>query len=157
MASEGKATEAQTKRLYAVLHSLGTDYKKFEKDFDIKLFPIGNPKAPTQGQCHAWIDELEAQEQGEGAKGFDKGPGDVTYDKEGFVEERVKAEERDIEEAHVEAEVARMAVVMRFCTTEAAKIANEVCNGGGITEGTKASMVQKLATTMFIESMKRGL
>lgn len=38
MASEDEATEAQIKRLYAVLHSRGIDPKQFKKDRNIASY-----------------------------------------------------------------------------------------------------------------------
>ena len=62
MATADAATEQQTKRLYAVLHSVESDYREFEQEHGIAMFPIGNVKAPSQGQIHHWIDELEEME-----------------------------------------------------------------------------------------------
>ena len=61
-----------------------------------------------------------------------------------------------LEEAHAQAEVIRMGTVMKFCVVESQRIAEELCNGG-VTEGTKAGLIQKLSTTLFIEAMRRGL
>jgi len=152
MAAEELAFEGQIKRLYAVLHSLGIDPTTWKKEHNIASYA-----KLTKEQCSNYITDLEQLEKEK--KGEVRQGATIKDDfKQGREEMQRQARQDDLlDQAHAEAEVARMAVVMRFCTVEAAKIANEVCNGGGITEGTKASMVQKLATTMFIESMKRGL
>jgi len=57
MASEDYATEAQIKRLYAVLHSVGLDPKQWKKDANIASYA-----KLTRAQCSAYIDEAEAFE-----------------------------------------------------------------------------------------------
>ena len=57
MASEDNATEAQIKRLYAVLHSVGLDPKQWKKDQNIASYA-----KLTRAQCSAYIDEVEALE-----------------------------------------------------------------------------------------------
>ena len=159
MASEDFATEAQIKRLYAVLHSLGHDPKAWKKGQNIASYA-----KLTRAQCSDLIDELEQEEaekqskhaEAEGKRGEDikngvqkqmKGPGDVSYDEEGFVQDQT----------HAEAEVSKMAVVMRFCVREANAIVEQEINGGGLSEATRATATQKIAGTMFIEAMRRGL
>lgn len=51
----------------------------------------------------------------------------------------------------------RIAVVMMIAAREAKRIVDELANGGGITEGTKARLTEKFAVTIFIEGMRRGL
>ncbi len=63
-------------------------------------------------------------------------------------------DQRDRDEAN--AEIVQMGTIMQFCVAEAQRIVNDLANGG-VTEGTKAGLIQKLSTTMFIEAMKRGL
>lgn len=57
MASEDSATEAQIKRLYAVLHSIGADPKQWKKDKNIASYA-----KLTRAQCSGHIDEAEAIE-----------------------------------------------------------------------------------------------
>jgi hypothetical protein len=57
----------------------------------------------------------------------------------------------------VEVEVANMAMVMRYCVREAYPIVEEEIDCGGLSEITKAQIQQKLATTLFIAAMRRGL
>ena len=67
MASEDNATEAQIKRLYAVLHSCGLDPKQWKKDANIASYA-----KLTRAQCSAYIDEaeaLEAELKAQGAQG----------------------------------------------------------------------------------------
>lgn len=61
-----KATPAQIKRLYAVLHSIDIDPKKFKKQQNISSF-----EALTRRQISDWITELEEQE----AKNKEEKPG----------------------------------------------------------------------------------
>ena len=57
----------------------------------------------------------------------------------------------------VEAEVANMGMVMRYCVREAYPIVEQEIDCGGLSETSRAQMQQKLAITLFIESMRRGL
>ena len=57
MAAEDVATEAQIKRLYAVLHSIGIDPKQWKKDKNIASYA-----KLTRAQCSAFIDDAEAIE-----------------------------------------------------------------------------------------------
>jgi len=160
MATEDFASEAQIKRLYAVLHSIGYDPKQWKKEQNISSYA-----KLTRGQCSDLIDELELEEAEKKGKHVEavkqnkedvqngtqqqfKGPGDVSYDEEGFVQDQTPAE----------AEISRIAVVMKFAAREARTIVEEeLINGTGITEGTKASLIERFAVTIFIEAMKRGL
>jgi uncharacterized protein (UPF0335 family) len=153
MASEELAFEGQIKRLYAVLHSLGIDPKDWKKEHNIASYA-----KLTRAQCSEYIEDLEkleAEKKGEVPAG-----GATIKDDAEAVKEEMKSQAREneqlLDQAHAQAEVARMAVVMKFCATEAQQIVEGMSNGG-VTEGTKASMIQKFATTMFIESMRRGL
>jgi len=162
MATENLATENQIKRLYAVLHSLGHEPKDWKKGQN-----IGSYAKLTRGQCSDLIDVLELEEAEKKGKhqqaearrpaeiknGTQKqflGPGDVSYDSEGFVQDEL------LQQSHAEAEISRIAIVMRFAAKEAKYIVDDLTNGG-ITEGTKASLVERFAVTIFIEGMRRGL
>ena len=57
----------------------------------------------------------------------------------------------------VEAEVKNMAMVMRYCVREAYPIVEQEIDCGGLSETSRAQMQQKLATTLFIAAMRRGL
>ncbi|GAH25191.1 unnamed protein product [marine sediment metagenome] len=59
--------------------------------------------------------------------------------------------------SEVEAEVANMAMVMRYCVREAYPIVEQEIDCGGLSETSRAQMQQKLATTLFIAAMRRGL
>jgi len=159
MASEEFASKAQIKRLYAVLYSLGSEPKEWKKDHNIASYAKLTP-----GQCSGLIDELELEEAEKKGKHQEavkqnkedvqngtqqqfKGPGDVSYDQEGFVQDQTPAE----------AEISKIAVVMKFAAVEAKHIVDDLANGGGITEGTKASLTERFAVTIFIEAMRRGL
>ena len=143
------ATGNQIKRLCAVLHSLGHDPNEWRKSRNIASFD-----KLTRQQCSDLITDLEAIEEQRKAKREQ----DIKTGLQEQISEQVpKDAELAFEEEPVNAEVARMGFVMQLCTSEAKKIADALCSNGGITEGTKAGMIQKLATTMFIEAMKRGL
>ncbi len=89
MASEDNATEAQIKRLYAVLHSVGLDPKQWKKDQNIAAY-----SKLTRAQCSAYIDEaevFEAEQKAEGAQGHI----DETEKRQGFGG-RAKAEAEKI-------------------------------------------------------------
>lgn len=58
MSNDDKASDAQIKRLYAVLYSLGIDPNDFRKDKNIASFA-----KLTRKQVSAWITELEQQEK----------------------------------------------------------------------------------------------
>ena len=149
MAMEDFATEKQKKKLFAVLHSLDRDPKEFMEDRNLSSFD-----KLTREQCSDLITDLEAIEEQRKAKREQ----DIKTGLQEQISEQVpKDAELAFEEEPVNAEVARMGFVMQLCTSEAKKIADALCSNGGITEGTKAGMIQKLATTMFIEAMKRGL
>lgn len=89
----GNATEPQIKRLYAVLFSLGNDPEVWKQEHNIASFG-----KLTRQQCSDYITDLEKieTEKNGGATVKDddpgiptegKGPGDVTYDEDGFVQE----------------------------------------------------------------------
>ena len=157
MASEDKATKAQIKRLYAVLHSLSIDPAKFKKQHNISSYA-----KLTRGECSEFIDDLEQQEAE--TKGvYDPGSGALT-------DEAVSAEgSSDHEETkgtnsnevldavHAEAEMSRIARTMRLAVRESHAIVEQEVNGGGLGEATRAQLTEKLAVTMFIEAMRRGL
>lgn len=83
------------------------------------------------------------------------GPGDVG-DVEAAAEEDIAKEEKE-DVFGYEAEISKIAYVMSLAAKESEHIVDELANGGGITEGTKASLVERFAVTIFIEAMKRGL
>ena len=79
MASEDFATEAQIKRLYAVLHSVGLDPKQWKKDANIASYA-----KLTRAQCSTYIDEAEAleAEQKDVGSYHPDGIGDAATDEE---------------------------------------------------------------------------
>jgi len=157
MALEDLASEAQIKRLYAVLHSLGHEPKDWKKDHNIASYA-----KLSRGQCSDLIDALEqeeAEKKGKHEKAVKQnkedvkngtqqflGPGDVSYDEEGFVQDQTP----------VEAEIARIATVMQLAARHGKVIVDELSEPG-TSEGTKASLIEKFAVTIFIKAMERGL
>lgn len=57
----------------------------------------------------------------------------------------------------IEDEIHKIAVVMRYAVREATAIVEQEINKGGIGEASKAGILQRIATTMFIEAERRGL
>ena len=131
--------------------------KEFQKEHEISLFPIGNAKAPTQGQCHHWIDELEEMEaeKNGGPKVIDgdkdKEKGTTDYEKG---EQEIQRDEL-LDQAHAEAEIIRIARIMKGVMKAANNIVNEEIDTCGADQ--EALIKEKLGITMFIEAMKRGL
>ncbi len=137
---ETEAEERQIKRLYAVLHSLGIDPKAFKKEKGFSSYA-----KLSWDERSKYISELEAQEKANG------GHGDGAS---------VTVEEEVVKKGTIPtpaSEIAKMGSVLAECTREALLVTEELCYNGGITEGQKAALVQKYATTLFIEAMRRGL
>ena len=154
MASEDLATENQIKRLYAVLHSLGYDPKDWKKGQNIASYA-----KLSRGQCSDLIDELEfeeAEKQGEHQEAVKQNKVDIQNGTQNHIDTGDHGEEGQ-DQTYAEAEVAKMAVVMRFCVREANAIVEQEINGGGLSEATRATATQKIAGTLFIEGMRRGL
>jgi hypothetical protein len=149
----GDAEERQIKRLYAVMHSLGIDPKQWKKDHNIASY--AKMTWEERSKYITELEELEKEKKGEVPAGGATIKDDAEAVKE-EIQSQVGENEQLLDEAHAQAEVARMAVVMKFCATEAQQIVEGMSNGG-VTEGTKAGMIQKFATAMFIEAMRRGL
>jgi len=90
-----------------------------------------------------------------------KGPEDAAHDEEGFPQDetpqqRQARQDRAIEESHAQVEIRHMAVVLRFCVRDASGIVEEEV-GTGVSESVRANLMQKFATTLFIEASRRGL
>jgi len=152
MASVDLATENQIKRLYAVLHSLGHEPKDWKKGQN-----IGSYAKLTRGQCSDLIDVLELEEAEKKGKHQEAAKQNGEDVKNG-TQQQISTQDLTLEQAHAEAELSRIAVVMKFAAREAKTIVEEeLINGTSITEGTKASLIERFAVTMFIEGMRRGL
>lgn len=144
------AFEGQIKRLYAVLHSLGFDPKQWKKDHNISSYA-----KLSREECSELIDELE-QEEAEKKGNHEKAVEQSKVDIRTGTQKQI-AQDILLEDAHAQAEMGRLAVVMTLAAREAKAIVDDLANGGGITEGTKASLTERFAVTMFIEGMRRGL
>ena len=125
MATEDFATENQIKRLYAVLHSLGYDPAKWKKGQNIASYA-----KLTRGQCSDLIDELEFEEAGKKGKHVEAEE-TIKEDIKNGVQNQI---DQDVllNEAHAQAEISRIAVVMTFAAREAKRIVEDLANGGGI-------------------------
>ena len=53
--------------------------------------------------------------------------------------------------------VSEIAMVMRLAVRESNTIVEQEIDGGGLSEATKANLVERLAVTIFIEARKREL
>ena len=67
------------------------------------------------------------------------------------------AQPEGVAAAGIEEEIHKIGTVMWFAVREANTIVEGGINNGGIGEASKAGLLQRIATTMFIESMRRGL
>jgi hypothetical protein len=96
MASEDKATEAQIKRLYAVLFSLSIDPKQWKKDQNIASY-----SKLTRRQCSEYIDEAEALEAEQKATGGHHPSGQLPRkpDEKATLDAAIAAGYRESEEA----------------------------------------------------------
>lgn len=75
-----------------------------------------------------------------------------------LAEEKAQPEEGNgVTTTEIEEEVHKIGVVMRYAVREATAIVEQEINNGGIGEASKAGILQRIATTMFIEGMRRGL
>jgi hypothetical protein len=148
MATEDYATEAQIKRLYAVLHSLGYDPKQWKKDHDITSY-----SKLTRGECSDYIDELEFEEVEKKVR-HDNATKKLPEDLKNGLQKQIFPAEDETETP--KDEIATMAAVMQRCIQEANRIVEEEIDGGGLSEASKAGIMQRLATTLFIEAMRRG-
>jgi len=132
---EEPATQAQIKKIYALLHRLGKDPQKFKEEKNITNFA-----KLTKKQASELIDELEREE-------FEKIEAEVLKE----MEKEVKAAKvAEAEQAAGEDEVSRAAALMRRCVSEASKIVNEEMLFV-VSEAVKAKAIVSIAATPFIQ------
>ena len=134
--NEEAVTQAQIKKIYALLHRLGKDPQKFKEEKNIANFA-----KLTKKQASELIDELEREE-------FEKIEAEVLKDirKEVEAAKVVEGEQAAAEED----EVSRAAALMRRCVSEASKIVNEEMLFV-VSEAVKAKAIVSIAATLFIQ------
>lgn len=131
MAAEDFATEAQIKKLYAVLHSLNIDPKDFKKEQNFASYA-----KLTRGQCSAFIEELEQQEA--------KQPGWMTDQGERPAAEAKKQPEQD-----TDGDMQTLIEDMRTAVKGAVQITlQEVLTADLPIQGV-GNFVEKIAVTIF--------
>jgi len=134
--NEEAVTQAQIKKIYALLRRLGKDPQKFKEEKGITNFA-----KLTKRQASELIDELEREE-------FEKIEAEVLKDirKEVEAAKVVEGEQAAAEED----EVSRAAALMRRCVSEASKIVNEEMLFV-VSEAVKAKAIVSIAATLFIQ------
>lgn len=153
MMSEEYASDAQIKRLYAVLHSLKLDPKEWKKEQG-----FGNYAKLLPHQCSEYIDdleELEATKKREAKKDIENDTqkqADATpsgYTQNGMQQQAAAPSDLEVEMLHLE-------VLMQLSMRAANSIVDrEITNCGA--DSTAALIKQKTAVTIFTEAAKRGL
>jgi len=133
---EEPATQAQIKKIYALLHRLGKDPQKFKEEKNITNFA-----KLTKKQASELIDELEREE-------FGRIEAEVLKEMEKEVKAAKVAEAEQA--AAGEDEVSRAAALMRRCVSEASKIVNEEMLFV-VSEAVKAKAIVSIAATLFIQ------
>jgi len=133
---EGPATQAQIKKIYALLHRLGKDPQKFKEEKNITNFA-----KLTKKQASELIDELEREE-------FGRIEAEVLKEMEKEVKAAKVAEAEQA--AAGEDEVSRAAALMRRCVSEASKIVNEEMLFV-VSEAVKAKAIVSIAAALFIQ------
>ena len=135
---EEPVTQAQIKKIYALLHRIGKDPQKFKEEKNITNFA-----KLTKKQASELIDELEREE-------FEKIEAEVLKDvrKEVEAAKVVEGEQAAVKED----EVSRAAALMRRCVSEASQIVNEEMLFV-VSEAVKAKAIVSIAATMFIQLM----
>ena len=136
---EEPVTQAQIKKIYALLHRIGKDPQKFKEEKNITNFA-----KLTKKQASELIDELEREE-------FEKIEAEVLKDVRKEVE-AAKLVEGEQAAAEEEDEVSRAAALMRRCVSEASQIVNEEMLFV-VSEAVKAKAIVSIAATMFIQLM----
>jgi len=136
---EEPVTQAQIKKIYALLRRLGKDPQKFKEEKNITNFA-----KLTKKQASELIDELEREE-------FEKIEAEVLKDVRKEVE-AAKLVEGEQAAAEEEDEVSRAAALMRRCVSEASQIVNEEMLFV-VSEAVKAKAIVSIAATMFIQLM----
>jgi len=134
---EEPVTQAQIKKIYALLHRIGKDLQKFKEEKNITNFA-----KLTKKQASELIDELEREE-------FEKIEAEVL---KGAGEKAKAAKAAEAEQAAEDDEVPRAAALMRRCVSEASRIVNEEMLFV-VSEAVKAKAIVSIAATMFIQLM----
>jgi len=57
----------------------------------------------------------------------------------------------------IEEEIAKIGMVMRYAVREASAIMEQEIRGDGIGEASKAGILQRIATIIFIQGVRQGL
>jgi len=151
--SEEFASDAQIKRLYAVLHSLKLDPKEWKKKQG-----FGNYAKLTPPQCSEYIDDLEELEakakrvyKGDNIK--DDAPQLPTapsgYTSNGLTQQTAPAGEFAAEMLHLEQ-------IMRFSMQAANAIVDSEISSCGA-DSTAALIKQKIGVSLFMEATSRRL
>ncbi len=155
MAAEDLATKAQIKRLYAVIYATHSDPKEWKKERNISSF-----EKLTRVQVSTYIEELEELENElKGRNHRELNEGTQRQVTATVIDDDVVLEPTaDLAVTDREREIADLASIMRECARAARTIVeDELSNGGGLTETTKATLIERFSVTLFIEARKRGL
>ncbi|HDS44907.1 MAG TPA: hypothetical protein ENN68_02225 [Methanomicrobia archaeon] len=156
MAAEDLATKAQIKRLYAVIYATHNDPKDWKKEKNVSSF-----ERLSRAQVSEYIEELEELEnelKGRNHRELSEGTQrQVTTTLIDADAEPAAEPKTDLVVADREREIADLASIMRECARAARTIVeDELANGGGLTETTKATLIERFSVTLFIEARKRG-
>ena len=135
---EEPVTQAQIKKIYALLHRIGKDLQKFKEEKNITNFA-----KLTKKQASELIDELEREE-------FEKIEAEILKGAGGKAKAAKAAEAEQA--AAEDDEVSRAAALMRRCVSEASQIVNEEMLFV-VSEAVKAKAIVSIAATMFIQLM----
>ena len=160
--SENLATEAQIKKIYALLHRLGIDPRDFREERGFTSYA-----KLTKRQASEMIDELEQQEMVQIEEQLKAG--DAERSAAENTETRTTAPQTAPQtasqttaasapsaaaevaaESVAEAEVLRAARLMKRCVSEAKRIVEEEMPFV-VSEAIKAKMISSIAATMFIQ------
>jgi len=131
--NEEPVTQAQIKKIYALLRRLGRDPQKFKEEKGITNFA-----KLTKKQASELIDELEREE-------FERIEAEVLKE----VEKETEAAKEEAAAA-AEDEVSRAARLMQKCVSEAIRIVHEEMPFV-VSEAIKAKTISSIAATMFIQ------
>ena len=134
---EEPVTQAQIKKIYALLHRIGKDLQKFKEEKNITNFA-----KLTKKQASELIGELEREE-------FEKIEAEVL---KGIGEKAKAAKAAEGEQAAEDDKASRAAALMRRCVSEASRIVNEEMLFV-VSEAVKAKAIVSIAATMFIQLM----
>jgi hypothetical protein len=151
MASEDGATKPQIKRLYAVLHSIGVDPKEWKKSKNIASFD-----KMTREEISEYIDELEELEgEKQEKRAEDIGNGAQRQLLSG---QPVPGPKTPAKDAPQEIDgLAEIATLMRACVRATKEMVEEELGTQGLTETTRANLIERFGVTLFLEARKCGL